>query len=35
VQRYEAGEEITLTPEDEVRLQRLRVLAERQREVPA
>ena len=29
VQRYEAGEGVPLTPEDEVRLQRLRVLAAR------
>ena len=35
VQRYEAGEEVPLTPEDEVRLQRLRLLADRKREASA
>jgi ribosome-binding protein aMBF1 (putative translation factor) len=35
VQRYEAGEEVPLTPEDEVRLHRLRVLAERRQDVSA
>ena len=35
VQRFESGEQVPLTPEDEVRLQRLRVLADRKREVSA
>ena len=35
VQRYESGEVVPLTAEDEVRLQRLRVLADRKRGVSA
>ena len=35
VQRFEAGEEVSLTDEDRVRLARLRALAERPAEVSA